>query len=289
MRLLALDTSTRYASIALVTEGEEEKDAGASGGYGEYTWYTGNNHNVDILEYMQRLLDECDVTFQDLDGICVATGPGSFNGVRVAVATAKTLAFTLQKPLIGVSTLDVIAAQQRHVPQLICALLEAGRGDLYTACYRFESQVDDNGMLDFALTRQSEYLMLPPTQLAEQVSTRLTTSETNQSHMHEIVDKVLFCGEMSHASRQALREVLPEQSLFASRNQSMRHASVLASLGYQRLQMGQVDDPMLLEPLYLRRPSITTSTRKQPRLGATEHSIQQFAVQSERDEGALHH
>ncbi len=289
MRLLALDTSTRYASIALVTEGIEEKDVGASGEYGEYTWYTGNNHNVDIFEYMQRLLDESDVTFQDLDGICVATGPGSFNGVRVAVATAKTLAFTLQKPLLGISTLDVIAAQQRYAPQLICALLEAGRGDLYAACYRFASQVDDTGMLDFALTRQSEYLMLPPTQVVERVSTLLTPSETSTSQTYERADRVLFCGDISNASRLALREALPEQSLFVSRNQSMRHASVLAWLGRQRLQMGQVDDPMLLEPLYLRRPSITTSTRKQLRLGATEHSTQQAAVQSEREEGALHH
>ena len=289
MRLLALDTSTRYASIALISEGVEEKDAGASGDYGEYTWYTGNNHNVDILEYMQRLLDECDVTFQDLDGICVATGPGSFNGVRVAVATAKTLAFTLQKPLLGISTLDVLAAQQRYAPQLICALLEAGRGDLYASCYRCEPQVDDTGMLDFALTRQSEYVMLSPTQVAEHVSTLLAPSQTNESQTYESVDRVLFCGEMSNASRQALREALPEQSLFASRNQSMRHASVLAALGYQRLRTGQTDDPLLLEPLYLRRPSITTSTRKQPRLGVTEHSTQQSAVQSEREEGALHH
>ena len=286
MRLLALDTSTRYASIALVTEGE---DAGTSGDYGEYTWYTGNNHNVDILEYMQRLLDECDVTFQDLDGICVATGPGSFNGVRVAVATAKTLAFTLQKPLLGISTLDVIAAQQRHASHLVCSLLEAGRGDLYAACYRFVPQVDDNGMLNLSLNRQSEYLMLPSAQVVEHIASLLKTSETNESQVDERANKVLFCGELSHISRQTLHEALPEQSLFVGRNQSMRHASVLASLGWQRLQEGQTDDPLLLEPLYLRRPSITTSTRKQPLLGATEHSTQQSAVQSEREEGALHH
>lgn len=282
MRLLALDTSTRYASIALLSEGE---DAGTSGDYGEYTWYTGNNHNVDILEYMQRLLDESDVTLQDLDGICVATGPGSFNGVRVAVATAKALAFTLQKPLLGISTLDVIAAQQRHTSHLVCALLEAGRGDLYAACYRFEPQVDDNAMLDLALLRQGEYLMLPPAQVAEHAAS-LLSFETNTSQEGE---NVLFCGEMSDASRKALRDALPEQSLFVSKNQSMRHASVLALLGWQRLQTGQTDDPMLLEPLYLRRPSITTSTRKQPLLGTTEHSTQQSAVQPEREEGALHH
>jgi len=280
MRLLALDTSTRYASIALISEGE------GVGESGEYTWYTGNNHNVDILEYMQRLLDECDVTFQELDGICVATGPGSFNGVRIAVATAKTLAFTLHKPLLGISTLDVIAAQQRHTPYLVCALLEAGRGDLFAACYRFEPLLQDDGMLDFTLTRLSEYLLSPPEQIAEHVLSMLKVDGIAAIPPEEQSPKVLFCGEMSDAARQSLRAALPEQSLFMSKSQSMRHASVLALLGFQRLQAGQVDDALLLEPLYLRRPSITTSTRKQPLLGnSTQHS----AVQPEREEGALHH
>ena len=288
MRLLALDTSNRYASVALVSESDSMSDQGQ---YGEYTWYTGNNHNVDILEYMQRLLDESNVPFQELDAICVATGPGSFNGVRVAVATAKTLAFTLQKPLLGISTLDVIAAQHRHTPQLLCAVLEAGRGDLYAACYRFKPSVRDNGVLDLVLTRQSDYMLLSPEQVAEHARSLLNASE----------ERVLFCGEMSDGSHQALRTVLPEQSLFMNRSQSMRHASVLAELGRQRLQAGQIDDPLLLEPLYLRRPSITTSTRKQPLLGNTrsgqntqdiqntQHTTQQATVQSEREEGALHH
>ena len=283
MRLLALDTSTRYASIALLSDDE---DAGVSGDYGEYTWYTGNNHNVDMIEYMQRLLDESGVSFQDLDGICVATGPGSFNGVRVAVATAKTLAFTLQKPLVGISTLDIIAAQQRLTGQLVCALLEAGRGDLYAAFYRFVPVIDESsGILDAMLTNQSEYLLLPPEQVAEHAVSLLKAIQLTEI----LSDTILFCGEMSDASRQALHAALPKQSLFISRSQSMRHASVLAALGRQHLQAGQVDDPLLLEPLYLRRPSITTSTRKQSLLGHTERSTQQSAVQPEREEGALHH
>lgn len=286
MRLLALDTSTRYASIALSSD---EEDAGDAGGYAEYTWYTGNNHNVDILEYMQRLLDECDITFQDLDAICVATGPGSFNGVRVAVATAKTLAFTLRKPLLGISTLDVIAAQQRHATQLICAVLEAGRGDLYAAYYRFISSLHDNGLLQLALTRQSEYLLLPPSQLAEQAIALLNVHGQPGGYTEQHVQTVLFCGEMSNASRQALHTALPEHGLFMSMSQSMRHASVLAELARQRLQTEGGNDPLLLEPLYLRRPSITTSTRKQTLLGNTEHTAQQSAVQSEREKGALHH
>src|SRR5689334_2161916 len=100
MLLLALDTSTRYSSIALCSADEL---------YGEYTWHSANNHSVELLTSIQRLLNDCHRTFQQVDAFAVATGPGSFNGVRVALATAKTLAFTLCKPLVGISSLDISA------------------------------------------------------------------------------------------------------------------------------------------------------------------------------------
>src|SRR2546421_9733784 len=129
MLLLALDTSTRQASVALCSEDSL---------YGEYTWLVGNNHSVELLDCVQCLMTECDLTMQHLDAIAVATAPGSFNGVRVALATAKTLAFALKKPLIGISTLDILVAQQQHWQGPLCAVLEAGRSELYAACYLFD-------------------------------------------------------------------------------------------------------------------------------------------------------
>src|SRR5438094_3331461 len=99
MLLLALDTSTRQASLAICTEDLL---------LGEYTWHVGNNHSVELLERIQRLLAECGKTMPDIDGVAVATGPGSFNGLRVAVSVAKAFAFALKKPLVGVSTLVVL-------------------------------------------------------------------------------------------------------------------------------------------------------------------------------------
>src|SRR5690242_6431941 len=82
MLLLALDTSTYQSSIALCSEEQL---------YGEYTWYSANNHSVELLGNVQRLIAESRLTMQQLDAIAVASGPGSFNGVRVALATAKAL------------------------------------------------------------------------------------------------------------------------------------------------------------------------------------------------------
>src|SRR5579884_2353426 len=135
MLLLALDTSTRQASIALCSESEL---------YGEYTWHVGNNHSVELLENVRHLLTECQVAFSQLDAVAVAIGPGSFNGVRVALATAKALAFSLGKPLVGVSTLDILAARQQQWLGPVCAVQEAGRSELYAACYLFDEQVSSS-------------------------------------------------------------------------------------------------------------------------------------------------
>jgi tRNA threonylcarbamoyladenosine biosynthesis protein TsaB len=249
MLLLALDTSTRQASVALCTEDDL---------YAEYTWRSGNNHSVELLTSMQRLFAECTITLQQIDAVAVATGPGSFNGVRVALATAKTLAFALKKPLVGVSTLECIAAQQRHWMGPICALLEAGRSELYAACYVCERQHEDDGRICCTMRQLSEYLLLTPLQLAEQLHEQIEASS------------FLFCGELSAASRQVLHTQMGEQSFFVSNVEAARPASTLAMLAQRRLHRGEVDDPLLLEPLYLRRPSITTSTRKQALLSGLQ-------------------
>ncbi len=276
MLLLALDTSTRQASVALCNEHTL---------YGEYTWQVGNNHSVELLVRVQRLLAECGSSMQAVDGVAVATGPGSFNGVRVALAAAKALAFVLQKPLVGVSTLELIAAQQWQWRGPVCSILEAGRSDLYAACYIFD-EIDNNGEIVYHVRQLSDYLILTPQRLAEYLGEHLSVWLGVPGERQ--LPPFLFCGELSEASRQVLHAQLAGKSLFVSNLQSTRHASVLAQLALQRLLDGSVDDPMLLEPLYLRRPSITTSTRKQPLLGHKPHRSTDLG-KAEREEGALRH
>jgi tRNA threonylcarbamoyladenosine biosynthesis protein TsaB len=276
MLLLALDTSTRQASIALCTEDVL---------LGEYTWQVGNNHSVELLERIQRLVAECNLDMPAIEAVGVATGPGSFNGLRVALATAKALAFSLHLPLVGVSTLDLIAAHQRQWRGPICSLLEAGRGELYAACYLFDTIVESN-VLAYSMRRLSDYLIESPQQLSLFLAQHL--GEWFGVPGERQLPPVLFCGEVSEASRRALAQEMPANSLFVSPLQSPRHASVLAVLAFERYQSGVLDDPLLLEPLYLRRPSITTSSRKQPLLGTRTHGPS-GVTKTEREEGALQH
>ncbi len=104
MLLLALDTSTRQASVALCSEDTL---------YGEYTWQVGNNHSVELLDRIQRLLAECGNTMQDIDGVAIATGPGSFNGLRVAVATGKAPRFVPFWTRAGPSCMPLVISLMR--------------------------------------------------------------------------------------------------------------------------------------------------------------------------------
>ncbi len=294
MLLLALDTSTRQASVALCTEQTL---------LAEYTWQVGNNHSVELLERIQRLFAECDTPMQTLEAIAVATGPGSFNGLRVALTTAKSLAFALHKPLVGISTLDIIAAAHREWPGPICAILEAGRSELYAACYTFEQTASDlsgdtsaasnNGsdsMQSYSQTSQmrrlSDYSLLSPQAMSlvlqEQIGVWFGVPG------ERALPTTLFCGEISAASRQALEIFMQSNHVFVGSVESARHASILARIAVQRVQNGQVDDPLSLEPLYIRRPSITTSTRKQPLLDGKSPRPGGLS-ETEREEGALRH
>lgn len=289
MQLLAFDTSTMgSASVSLCSEHEL---------LCEYTWLAGNNnHSIDLFASIQRIIAERQLSLQQLDAIAVAIGPGSFNGLRVALSTAKGLAFALGKPLVGVSTLELIAARQAHWQGIVCALLQAGPSQFYAACYRFIPRASGDGLLTYRTQQLGDYQVLAAPALADYLRTHAQEwaatpsmeEESGASHATKTsVLPFLLCGEISAASRQTLLQLLP-QSPFLNAAQSARHASTLAQLAVQRLLDGLEDDPVSLEPLYLRRPSITSSTRKQPLLAgfaerAGDHD------KTEREQGALRH
>ncbi len=238
--LLAIDTSTSYASLALT-----DNDALLA----ELNWRVGQRHGAETLERARWLLRGQGIAMSQLDGVAVALGPGSFNGLRVAVATAKTLAFALSVRLYGVPTLDVIAWGARLSADPIWALLDAGRGEAFAACYGASAAsaiwapqpiaTDDDS------AAASPYLLTTPLALAARIS-----------------GPVVFTGEWRDATHDALAQALGERARFTAPVVARRGAW-LAELGAQRAQRGAVDDPRALEPLYLRRPNITSSARTQ--------------------------
>ena len=217
---LAIDTSTDIASLALV-QGDQV--------LAESTWRCGQNHTVELLPRLARLLNEAKIELQAISCVIVAKGPGSFNGLRVGIGTAKGLALSLGIPIIGISSLEVEAYRHAETGLPICPIFNAGREEIATAMY----QKKDN-------------------RWCQLVAEHITTVDALCS---EITGKTIFCGELVPLIANQLRKRLRQRAIIAPAEP--RPASLLAELAKQRLEAGDYDHPATLQPLYLRRPAIT--------------------------------
>ena len=127
MKILALDSTATAASVALC---EDDRLLG------EYTIQNGNTHSETLLPMVESLLGFFGLTVGEIDLFAVSTGPGSFTGVRIGVATLKGLAFGQGKCCISVSTLEALAENLAHADGLICPVMNARRKQVYTALFR---------------------------------------------------------------------------------------------------------------------------------------------------------
>jgi len=219
---LAIDTSTTTASLALVQDREVLV---------ELTWRCEQNHTIELLPRLTHLLNQNKLSLQSVSCIIVARGPGSFNGLRVGVSTAKGLAFSLGVPIVGISTLEVEAYQHAETGLPICPIFNAGREEIATAIY----QKKGNRWRQLA-------------------AEHITTVEALCS---QITTKTIFCGEFIPFIATQLRKQLKQRAIISTSAARLRRASFLAELGQQRLKAGNYDDLATLQPLYLRRPAIT--------------------------------
>jgi len=219
---LAIDTSTDTASLALVQDNEV---------LAELTWHCGQNHTTQLLPHLAHLLNQAKLNLQSASGIIIAKGPGSFDGLRVGISTAKGLAFSLSIPIVGISTLEVEAYQHAETGLPICPVFNAGRGEIATAIYQ---------------TKHNEWCQL----MAEHIT-------TVEALCSQITTKTIFCGEFIPSIATQLRKELAEKAIIPPSAARLRRASFLAELGLKRLIAGDYDNPATLQPLYLRRPLIT--------------------------------
>jgi tRNA threonylcarbamoyladenosine biosynthesis protein TsaB len=180
------------------------------------------------LPRLVAALDQLDVNAEHLSGIAVTRGPGSFTGLRVGLAVAKGLALARGLPLVGVPTLDVTAAAQGRDRRSLCAVLQAGRGRICTAIYRWH----DGGWR----AKDDPRLTTWPALVEE------TTSPT------------LFCGEIDAVGADALG-ALGELGVLLPAATRLRRAAFLAEIAWQRLNRNETDDPATLAPIYLQHPA----------------------------------
>lgn len=216
--LVAIDTATDIASLAL-HDGFRVRV--------EHTWESARRHTVEILPALVTALDRVGIRAEHISAVAVTRGPGSFTGLRVGLAVAKGLALARGLPLVGVPTLDVVAAAQGHDRRALCAVLQAGRGRICTATYRW---------------RDGEWHAQAPPVLT-----------TWAALVQTITSPTLFCGEIDTAGVEALA-ALGKSAVLLPAAARLRRAGFLAEVAWRRLNRGETDDPATLTPIYLQYP-----------------------------------
>ncbi len=218
MKVLGIDTSTSCGSVGLIHD-----DRVVS----EYILNIPVTHSERLLGAIELVLREARYATEDLDGWAISLGPGSFTGVRIGVSTVKGLAFATQKPVAGVSTLDVLASQISPTSYLICPVIDARKREVYVAFYRYVEGT--------VLKRQSEYEAIGPEDL-----------------MKRIKERTIFVGDGVKTYGDNLRRSLPSLALFPPAPLHVPHGSVVAKLGLELLRKGESLDLAKFKPLYIR-------------------------------------
>ncbi|WP_042353109.1 tRNA (adenosine(37)-N6)-threonylcarbamoyltransferase complex dimerization subunit type 1 TsaB [Bacillus massiliigorillae] len=199
MKILAIDTSNYALGVALL-DGDQV--------VGEYISNLKKNHSVRAMPAIERLMNDCDMKPADLDKIVVAKGPGSYTGVRIGVTIAKTLAWTLNIPISGVSSLEVLAANGKFFQGYISPLFDGRRGQIYTGLY--EGQ---NG------------------QIKSVKKDTIVQSSDWAKELLALEQNIMFIGNDTPIHRETLQSVLGERAVFADVAQLNPRPSELALIG----------------------------------------------------------
>lgn len=212
--LLSVDTSTAQSGLALYDGAQV---------LAELLWHSRAHHTQELAPALAGLLERTGTKMDEVKAIGVAIGPGSFTSLRVGLAFAKGLALSRKLPLVGIPTLDIVAAAQPIAKLQLAVVLQAGRGRLALVWYHWSS----NGW---------------------QAKGEPAVSSVD-ALMDSIQSPVIVCGELTAEERQHLRK--NKNALLASPAACARRPGMLAELAWRRWQAGKVDNAASLAPIYL--------------------------------------
>jgi tRNA threonylcarbamoyladenosine biosynthesis protein TsaB len=229
MKLLAVDTSTQTGSVA-VLDGDIL--------LAEVAVTSVQTHAKRLMPAIDACLEMAGLRIVDCDAFAVTTGPGSFTGLRIGISTVKGLGFATKKPVTSVSTLDALAYQFPSFPHLVCPILDARKGQIYTALYECSNHMQ--------WKRVIEDCAVEPRQWLEQIQ-----------HL------CLFVGDGTLVYGELIQETVGSLAHFAPPYLNRVRASVVAYIGLKQILGGEVADVASLVPHYIRKSDAEIKRKKE--------------------------
>jgi len=222
MRILAVDTSSQVAAVAVT-----EQDRLLGERPLKNKWAPGQTR----MTLIGKLPRSVELKPSDIDVFAASIGPGSFTGLRIGVVTVKALAYAAGKSVVGVPTLDGLAANLPLTDKWICPMVDARNRQVYTSLYKWGDSEEPFRIWDF--------MALGIDELAEKIKA--------------LEKDVIFLGDGVNVNRDFLKEQLQSRCFFAPGPQLLQRASSIASLARLRAEKGEAVPPSALEPFYLRK------------------------------------
>lgn len=238
MKILALDSSGMAASVAVV----EDENMLA-----EYTVNYKKTHSQTLLPMLDAAVQMVQLKLDTIDAIAVASGPGSFTGLRIGSATAKGLGLALDKPIIGVPTTQAMAYNLFGAGGVVCPIMDARRNQVYTGIYGFK-----NGHLEI---------------LEDQMA----------ADIYQVIEKlnalkcpVIFTGDGISVYREVIDQNIQVPAEYSPAHLNRQRASAVAALAMEYLKEGRVQTAAEHRPEYLRMSQ--AERERQERLAQKEGS-----------------
>ena len=216
--LLAVDTATEICGIALAIDGRIET---------ELIVDRGVTHTRSVLSGIDAVLGIAGISTEEIDAFAVTRGPGSFTGLRIGISTVKGLALATAKPLVGISSLEVLAHQASGRADLICPVMDARRAEVYWTLYQRTAD---------GLTAIMEERVGPVVEMISSIDREC-----------ELV------GNGVPTYRRELKSSLKQQAHLTGYEGNALRPAVLTRLAWQRLQRGETEDIRTFAPVYLRK------------------------------------
>lgn len=220
MRVLSIDSATEAATCAVI---EDDKLLG------EITFNYKKQHSVILMTIIDSLLKNINADISTIDGFVVSKGPGSFTGLRIGMSTIKGLSQGSNKPFISISSLDALAYNMAYTSGIICPILNALRGNVYTALYQFQGT---------NLNRFTDYKIISITELLTLIK--------------EQKKSVTFIGDGIKLFKEQIQKELPKAN-FAPVHLNLVRAAALGELGLKKLVQGESDNLYNSAPIYIRK------------------------------------
>ena len=238
MKILALDSSGMAASVAVV----EDENMLA-----EYTVNYKKTHSQTLLPMLDAAVQMIQLKLDTIDAIAVASGPGSFTGLRIGSATAKGLGLALDKPIIGVPTTQALAYNLFGAGGVVCPIMDARRNQVYTGIYGFE-----NGHLEIL----EDQMAVDIYQVIEK--------------LNALKQQVIFTGDGISVYQEVIDQNIQVPAEYAPAHLNRQRASAVAALAMEYLKAGRVQTAAEHRPEYLRMSQ--AERERQERLAQKEGS-----------------